>query len=91
LPLGIFFPFWYNLYREKSGNPDADLDELDELLNGDLKVPSRGPQFPVKDEFKLSSDYQAPSAIKTKYKDPPPRPLTQDLEAPSILNSQVLL
>jgi len=73
--------------------PLSDLeDELDDLLNADLKlkIPSRGPQFPVKDEFKLSNDYLAPEGNKSKYKEPPPRPPSQDLEAPSILNSQIV-
>ena len=73
--------------------PLSDLeDELDDLLNEDLKlkVPSRGPQFPVKDEFKLSNDYLAPEGNKSKYKEPPPRRPSQDLEAPSILNSQIV-
>ena len=72
--------------------PIPDLDELDELLSDDLKIPSRGPQFPVKDEFKLNSDYLAPDQLKSKYKEPPPRPKNQnqDLDAPSILNSQVV-
>jgi hypothetical protein len=73
--------------------PLPNLEELEELLNDDLKVPSRGPQFPVKDEFKLSNDYLAPDSSKSKYKEPPPRPKSkgQDLEAPSILNSQVTM
>jgi hypothetical protein len=66
------------------------ISHLDELIDG-LTVPSRGPQFPVKDEFKLSSGYLGPEAIKSKYKEPPPRAsitIKEELEAPSVLNSQ---
>jgi hypothetical protein len=68
--------------------PPPQPEELEEFLNLDLKVPSRGPQFPIKEEFKLNSDYLAPVSNKSKYQEPPPRPQNLDLEAPSILNSQ---
>jgi len=68
--------------------PPPDPEELEELLNDDFKIPSRGPQFPIKEEFKLNNEYLAPENLKSKYKEPPPRSKNQELEAPSVLNSQ---